>query len=122
MTLPSPWLFILVIVTILISSAIFIGTGYIITLVIPFTLFQATIISMFSIFVIGVVVSIFYVLSYFLPDRLNQNIYDNFSFDEEDDEEDDDQDDEKVVSIKKVGRNDLCPCGSGKKYKNCCGG
>lgn len=22
---------------------------------------------------------------------------------------------------KKVGRNDLCPCGSGKKYKNCCG-
>ena len=22
---------------------------------------------------------------------------------------------------KKVGRNDKCPCGSGKKYKNCCG-
>ena len=22
---------------------------------------------------------------------------------------------------KKVGPNDLCPCGSGKKYKNCCG-
>ena len=22
---------------------------------------------------------------------------------------------------KKIGRNDLCPCGSGKKYKNCCG-
>ncbi len=21
----------------------------------------------------------------------------------------------------KVGRNDPCPCGSGKKYKNCCG-
>ena len=19
-----------------------------------------------------------------------------------------------------IGRNDLCPCGSGKKYKNCC--
>ena len=24
-------------------------------------------------------------------------------------------------SEKKVGRNDLCPCGSGKKYKNCHG-
>ena len=24
-------------------------------------------------------------------------------------------------STKKVGRNDPCPCGSGKKYKNCCG-
>jgi preprotein translocase subunit SecA len=21
----------------------------------------------------------------------------------------------------KVGRNDPCPCGSGKKFKNCCG-
>jgi preprotein translocase subunit SecA len=21
----------------------------------------------------------------------------------------------------KVGRNEPCPCGSGKKYKNCCG-
>ena len=21
----------------------------------------------------------------------------------------------------KVGRNDLCPCGSGRKYKQCCG-
>ena len=24
-------------------------------------------------------------------------------------------------SEKKVGRNDKCPCGSGKKYKHCCG-
>src|SRR5437660_10199071 len=24
-------------------------------------------------------------------------------------------------SIPKVGRNEPCPCGSGKKYKNCCG-
>jgi uncharacterized protein len=22
----------------------------------------------------------------------------------------------------KVGRSELCPCGSGKKYKKCCGG
>ena len=26
-----------------------------------------------------------------------------------------------VRSEKKVGRNDVCPCGSGKKYKFCCG-
>ena len=24
-------------------------------------------------------------------------------------------------SVRKVGRNEPCPCGSGKKYKNCCG-
>jgi len=23
--------------------------------------------------------------------------------------------------IQKIGRNDKCPCGSGKKYKQCCG-
>lgn len=26
-----------------------------------------------------------------------------------------------VVKSQKVGRNDPCPCGSGKKYKKCCG-
>lgn len=26
-----------------------------------------------------------------------------------------------VVNGPKIGRNDPCPCGSGKKYKNCCG-
>jgi preprotein translocase subunit SecA len=26
-----------------------------------------------------------------------------------------------VVAGPKVGRNDPCPCGSGKKYKKCCG-
>ncbi len=26
-----------------------------------------------------------------------------------------------VVKGEKIGRNDPCPCGSGKKYKNCCG-
>ena len=26
-----------------------------------------------------------------------------------------------IIAEKKPGRNDPCPCGSGKKYKNCCG-
>lgn len=26
-----------------------------------------------------------------------------------------------VIAENRVGRNDLCPCGSGKKYKKCCG-
>ncbi|MCL2105369.1 MAG: SEC-C metal-binding domain-containing protein, partial [Kiritimatiellaeota bacterium] len=25
------------------------------------------------------------------------------------------------ATVKNVGRNDPCPCGSGKKYKKCCG-
>jgi preprotein translocase subunit SecA len=35
------------------------------------------------------------------------------------------QGEQKVKQIRleqpKVGRNDPCPCGSGKKYKKCCG-
>lgn len=27
-----------------------------------------------------------------------------------------------VRAMPKVGRNDPCPCGSGKKFKKCCGG
>jgi len=29
---------------------------------------------------------------------------------------------ERPRRVAKVGRNDPCPCGSGKKYKKCCGG
>jgi len=28
---------------------------------------------------------------------------------------------EPIKKQKKIGRNDPCPCGSGKKYKKCCG-
>jgi preprotein translocase subunit SecA len=27
----------------------------------------------------------------------------------------------KDAEGQKIGRNDLCPCGSGKKFKKCCG-
>ena len=27
----------------------------------------------------------------------------------------------EFTSKKKIGRNEPCPCGSGKKYKHCCG-
>ena len=30
-------------------------------------------------------------------------------------------DKKQAISAKKAGRNDPCPCGSGKKYKKCCG-
>ncbi|MGH4119044.1 SEC-C metal-binding domain-containing protein [Clostridium sp.] len=31
------------------------------------------------------------------------------------------KDSKTVVNTEKIGRNDACPCGSGKKYKKCCG-
>jgi uncharacterized protein YecA (UPF0149 family) len=35
--------------------------------------------------------------------------------------DEDEPSDEEPVEHVKVGRNDPCPCGSGKKYKKCCG-
>ena len=32
-----------------------------------------------------------------------------------------DEQTKKPVKSDKIGRNELCPCGSGKKYKRCCG-
>ena len=28
---------------------------------------------------------------------------------------------QQIINDNKIGRNDLCPCGSGKKYKKCHG-
>jgi len=27
---------------------------------------------------------------------------------------------QQPVTVQKIGRNETCPCGSGKKYKKCC--
>lgn len=40
---------------------------------------------------------------------------------EADDEQEDDSEQPFIREGHKVGRNDPCPCGSGKKYKQCCG-
>jgi preprotein translocase subunit SecA len=32
-----------------------------------------------------------------------------------------DEAEKKPLQSNKIGRNDSCPCGSGKKYKKCCG-
>ncbi len=41
-------------------------------------------------------------------------------FYDEDDSLDEDYVGQPILKEKKVGRNDPCPCGSGKKYKKCC--
>jgi Protein of unknown function (DUF1186)/SEC-C motif len=65
------------------------------------------------------------------PDEIDTiyEIYDelfDWSFNNDDDTIDDYYDDadyEKILPVRtepKIGRNDECPCGSGKKYKKCC--
>jgi len=136
----------LIIAALVIFTGIFLGTGYFITLITPLTLFQAAIIFLMSAFVLAFIILTF-VVSQFLGDfQKSLDIFDDYDdeefwdeedelddFEDEDDEFDEDEDDDigfsfhprkpKILNLKKekIGRNALCPCGSGKKYKNCCG-
>ena len=61
-----------------------------------------------------------------LPQTLNHPSLDQFASDDAaNGQQSAPQEEEISISfrreIPKVGRNDKCPCGSGKKYKNCCG-
>ncbi len=120
-----PAIFLLLVI---ISAAIFIGGGYLISLVIPLTLFQSSIISIGSTFVLGFVIILFIVVMLIDEYRVWRYGDEEDDYDDEEDEEDveEDADDitkRKIINIKteKTGRNEPCPCGSGKKYKFCCG-
>ena len=52
-------------------------------------------------------------------EKINHDNYNEEKIDSNDSDDQNRQD--PVRAEKRVGRNDLCPCGSGKKYKNCHG-
>ncbi len=122
---------VILLLLIIISAVIFIGGGYLISLVIPLTLFQASILCIAATFVSVFIVTMFIVGMAFAEYR--ERDYDDGEYDYDDDEEESDEDVEedetdnttkrKIIDIKtvKTGRNEPCPCGSGKKYKRCCG-
>jgi SEC-C motif len=102
------------------------GLGVILSWIFPITPFQGTLLHLvlFSLAVVFIGVSLLF-------ERIRDTFWD--TADEEDDlDEDVDFLDRNGSSSKvqrplpprrelaKVGRNDPCPCGSGKKYKFCC--
>ena len=60
-----------------------------------------------------------------LPQTLSHPSLDQFASDESAQTQQQEEPEEIQISFRrevpKVGRNEKCPCGSGKKYKNCCG-
>lgn len=107
-----------------------IGMGYLLAMVFPLTLFQATAIGLGTTFLIAFI--IFGVALNMHIGGITRLIKESFEeYDE--DEEYDEYDEElerlrrrfgkriQVVNPAKTGRNAPCPCGSGKKYKMCCG-
>jgi len=113
-------LFVVLLITV--STALFIGAGYILSLMFSLTLFQASILCIGASFV-----SAFIIFTTMLDDRtfkvvhVNQKKYEVFEADEVEEETEDNFSGVVTVVRPKVGRNDSCPCGSGKKYRFCCG-
>lgn len=61
-----------------------------------------------------------------LPQTLTHPSLDQFASDDSSGAQQEQPAEEEITisfkrEVPKVGRNDKCPCGSGKKYKNCCG-
>ncbi|QTA86803.1 SEC-C metal-binding domain-containing protein [Desulfonema magnum] len=138
---------VLIVLVIIISAALFIGGGYVLSLIVPLTLFQASLLSMGSTFVFAFIISVLLVgepMAKLLinPRRFPHYYYEDDEYDDDEEEEDEDEEYEEeddeyderlnkinisdrkkltVINTRKVGRNEPCPCGSGKKYKHCCG-
>ena len=117
-------------IVVFVSTLIFVGIGYGLSCILPLSLFQGALLSIGTAFVL--VLSISAIAIARLISRQTELEYMDDDYDEDLDGEfdDNDQDDDiedlhnrhrVVENTVKIGRNRLCPCGSGLKYKRCCG-
>ncbi len=127
-----------IVLLIAISTAAFVAAGYILSLILPVTLFQSSVLCIGATFVFAFIISAVTIGKHIF---VNQDDKMPYIYDNEEDGEDEDEDEEEeeyvereerkidnlsdrrftVVHRRKVGRNEPCPCGSGRKYKHCCG-
>ena len=101
------------------GTALCIGLGALLARWLPLSLFQA------AGLVIGAtlaVAAIIHVLSAVFHSRPAYDLDENFEEDEDDWDPTDPERDpfSTEPDFSKVGKNDYCPCGSGRKFKNCC--
>lgn len=103
-----------------IGTVLFIGVGALLARWLPLSIFQASALAIGSTIAVA---AIAYVLSTIRYARYGSDLDDDF----EDEEDDPDPDIADLASslpkpdFSKVARNDYCPCGSGKRFKKCCG-
>ena len=97
------------------GAAIFIGFGALLARWFQFSLFQA---AGLAIGATVAVASVIHVVTGIMRSNQFYDLGNDFEYDEEE------SDPIEIVSTEpdfsKAKRNDYCPCGSGKKFKNCC--
>jgi hypothetical protein len=124
-----------IVLLIAISTAAFVAAGYLLSLILPVTVFQSSVLCIGATFVFAFIISAVTIGKQIFDRREYNKI--QYTYEEEDDDDNDDDVDDvekeekafdnvshrsfTVVNKRKVGRNEPCPCGSGKKYKHCCG-
>lgn len=97
--------------------AAFTGIGALLARWLPMSLFQASVLAIAATATIALVIQVFLAVMHLHMDH--SELDDDFGW--EPVEEDDITAPPPTASTSKVGRNQPCPCGSGKKFKNCCG-
>lgn len=104
------------------ATATFIGFGVLLARWLPLSLFQASGLTIGAALAVAAVI---HVITAMMQGRQAYNVQGDYEYEDDDeDEEDSDAPDGDPVFIEpdfsKAKRNDYCPCGSGKKFKNCC--
>ena len=117
------------------------GLGILLARFLPLSIFEASLLTLISL--LALLYVLWRVVAMFVDAPASSPLDEDDDEWDEDDESDEDEDEEddkaspdkqpfipsiprwrqpiKRVEYDKVGRNDPCPCGSGKKYKNCHG-
>lgn len=114
--------------TVLVLAAF--GLGKALSLVLPFSVFEASLLSMLALW------PALWALGRIVTSGQNDDIRHAWADEQDDDDEVEESFDEEldegagvawaaplrpVISPPQIGRNSLCPCGSGRRYKRCCG-
>jgi uncharacterized protein YchJ len=99
------------------GAALFIGVGALLSQWLPLSLFQASALAVGATMAIALVVQ---VVTTTMHLQMEHTIQDDDSGWEPVDK-DNNHTTTPTPNVLKVGRNETCPCASGKKFKNCCG-
>jgi hypothetical protein len=108
------------------GTLLFLGLGILLAWLSPLTLFQSIFVVIGSTIAVGLIVCIMALSG----TRQSENDeYEDAGDEDWDFDEDEDDNDASAIETSAtwghtpgVGRNAPCPCGSGKKFKKCCGG
>jgi len=127
-------LFFLIAFIMFLATGVFIGIGYVFSLFLPLSVFQSSLLCMGATFVLGFILLGMAIYDYLFDISGKKPVYYPHGYYDEDDEFDEefeDEEDEILETVvvdpfteakkKEVSRNAPCPCGSGKKFKICCG-